>query len=59
MTDPVDALVASLKAVTSIEEFEDVLFPDRVFEGLRNNSETYDTVKGNLKMCWDDVRTHR
>ena len=59
MEDPVEGWVEKLKAIKTAENLEDVLFPNRIFEGLRNKAETYDTVKGNLKMCWEDTRTHR
>eukprot|EP00438_Fugacium_kawagutii_P001502 Skav202548 [mRNA] locus=scaffold2011:358482:361283:- [translate_table: standard] len=59
MQDPIATLVASLKAVPDVEAFEDLLFPDRIFEDLRSKEETYNSVKRNLKLCWEDTRTHR
>ncbi|CAJ1371313.1 unnamed protein product [Effrenium voratum] len=57
--DPSDAMLQKLRAGLSRAEFEDLLFPDRLFEGLRSKQEVYDTVKGNLSDIWSDTRTHR
>ena len=55
--DAGDAVLDSLRAVTSQEAFEDLLFPDRVFEGMRNKDEAYQTILGNLETAWSDART--
>ena len=58
--DPVNAALDSLRAVTSQEAFEDLLFPDCVFQGMRNKDEVYQTILGNLEeTAWSDTRTHR
>ena len=57
--DPSDAMLQKLRAGLSRAEFEDLLFPDRLFEGLRSKQQVYDTVKGNLSDIWSDTRTHR
>ena len=57
--DPLEASLARLRAVNGTEEFEDVVFPDRIFEDMRNKDAVYEMVKRNIGIAWSDPRTHR
>ncbi|CAJ1434066.1 unnamed protein product [Effrenium voratum] len=59
MPDPTQEILLQLRQAVTEEQFEDLLFHDRLFEGMRNKDETYETIKANLASAWQDTRTHR
>ena len=59
MPDPTQEILLQLRQAVTEEQFEDLLFHDRLFEGMRNKDETYETIKANLASAWQGTRTHR
>lgn len=47
------------KSRSDAAELDRLLFPDRMFNDLKNKESVYDLVKSNLKQAWEDKRNHR
>lgn len=59
LKDPVVGLWAKIKETSDAAELDRLLFPESMFNDLKNKESVYDLVKSNLKQAWEDKRNHR
>ena len=59
LQDPAEALEKKVREVSCVADLDRLLFPDRMFNDLKNKETVYEMVKANLKQAWEDTRTHR